>query len=162
MKSLVLCVVLAFFFVGCGQVNPSLTSRAYPSDQGVLALKPTPFPSVIQTPLGGTGTITGKLVTSPPGRSPAGVTLYLAALLPLTPGPDYLIGMDLANSPRTVVYEDGRFLFPNIAPNRYALVLWTPNQSAYAQDPANSDKELIVTVAAGQIVELGDVTITMP
>jgi len=63
--------------------------------------------------------------------------------------------MDLVNSPKAYIRDDGRFMAENITPGAYVLILWTPHESRYVPDPNNSEQEFIVEVVGGQIVDIG-------
>lgn len=148
MKKNIVYLLLALFLLGCSPNN----SAAQPQDG---AQQEEPFPSVIATPLPDTGTVVGKIVSSDSAGAFAGISLYFGTVLPLTPGPGHLVNMDLANSPKATIRSDGRFLAENIPAGKYVLVLWTPHLSRYVPDPANAESELVVDVAAGQIIDLG-------
>lgn len=164
MKLLAISFMFAIVLVGCTSSTtepyPSDRGIPYPSDKGTSIQSPSAFPSVIPTPLANTGTIVGRIVSD--SGSPAGLTLCLATLLPLTPGPSYLITMDLQHSPKTSVLADGEFIITNTTPGKYVLVLWTPHDSRFIPDPHNPEKELIVTIVAGQIVDIGEVKASLP
>jgi hypothetical protein len=65
--------------------------------------------------------------------------------------------MDIANSPKAIISNDGRFLAVNIPPGEYVLVLWTPVEARFVPDPTNTANELIVTVISNQIIDIGTV-----
>lgn len=154
MKALVACFVLAIGLIGCSPMSSPSEGGGEPSEQGI-PIQGSPLPSIIPTPIASMGTVVGTLVSSIPGSSLAGIALYFGTLLPLTPGPDHLINMDLVNSPKTLIREDGRFIAENIPPGEYVLILWTPHESRYIPDPANAESEFIVEVVGGQIVDIG-------
>jgi hypothetical protein len=154
MKLFIACFVLAISLIGCTTAKSPSGSGAVPGKQA-NSFQDTPFPSVIPTPIGSKGTVVGTLVSNTPGQSLAGVMLYFGTLLPLTPGPDHLINMDLANSPKTTLRDDGRFIVENIPPGEYVLILWTPHESRFVPDPKNPEREFIVAVVSGQIKDIG-------
>ena len=63
--------------------------------------------------------------------------------------------MDLANSPKAKIHDDGSFMAENITPGAYVLILWTPHESRYVPDPDNPERDFIVEVIAGKIVNVG-------
>ncbi|GAB4500579.1 MAG: hypothetical protein Fur0035_01190 [Anaerolineales bacterium] len=95
------------------------------------------------------------MISDTPGTSLAGMVLYLGTVLPLTPGPDHLVNLDLTNSPKTVITEDGRFVAEHIPPGQYVLVLWTPHDSRYVTDPINREQDFVITVVGGKVVDVG-------
>lgn len=154
MKAFFVCFALVIGLIGCSPGSSSSEKTAEPSVQG-NPIQGSPFPNIIATPIASKGTVVGTLVSTIPGSSLDGIALYFGTLLPLTPGPDHLINLDLANSPKTIIHDGGRFLAENITPGAYVLILWTPQQSLYIPDPANTAHELLVEVVGGQIVDVG-------
>jgi hypothetical protein len=154
MKTLITCLIFAVGLIGCTPMRPSSSAypnnQAYPNTSQVL-----PFPNPIPTPVDSKGTVIGTLISSTPGKSFVGLMLYFGVSLPLTPGPEHLVTMDFVNSPKTTIRENGSFMAENIAPGKYILILWTPHSSRYVPDPTNAEKDLIVEVISGQIVDLG-------
>lgn len=161
MKALIACFVFAIGLIGCSPMSSPSEREGEPSEQGI-PIQGSPLPSTISTPIASMGTVVGTLVSSSPGRSLAGIALYFGTLLPLTPGPDHLINMDVVNSPKTIIREDGRFIAENITPGEYVLILWTPHESRYIPDPANAESEFIVEVVGGQIVDIGTLQASPP
>lgn len=161
MKVLIFCFVFTIGLIGCSPKSLSSEIGAEPTRQD-NPIQSSPFPSIIPTPIASKGTVVGTLVSTIPGKSLTGLSLYFGTLLPLTPGPDHLISMDLVNSPNTFIRDDGRFIAENIPPGEYVLILWTPHESRYIFDPNKSDEELIVEVVGGQIVDLGKISASPP
>ena len=154
MKARFACFVLVIVLIGCNPLSPFIESGAHPGEQGI-PIQGSPSPSIIPTPIASKGTVIGKLVSANPGRSLVGIALYFGTLLPLTPGPDHLMSMDVANSPKTNISDDGSFMVKNITPGAYVLILWTPHDSSYVPDPTDSEKALVVEVVGGKVVNLG-------
>jgi hypothetical protein len=160
MKTFIVCLIFAIGLISC---SPISSSSAYPNDPAYPNPgQGSPFPGVIPTPIASKGTVIGTLVSNTTGKSIAGLMLYFGTLLPLTPGPEHLVSMDIVNSPKTTISDDGSFVAENIAPGKYVLILWTPHESSYVPDSNNAKKDLIVEVAGGQIVDLGTLQVTPP
>jgi hypothetical protein len=118
-------------------------------------------PTIVLTPNLTQGTITGRLINSVSGAPIDNQIIYLGDLLPMEPGPAYLIIMKQRESPNTVTDKEGWFIFPNLAPGTYALILWTPGISKVIID-AETNKELLATVEAGKITNLGEIRVEWP
>ncbi len=73
-----------------------------------------------------------------------------------------MVTLDLANSPRDIVREDGRFIIQDVSPGEYVLMLWAPHQASYAADPTDADREFVVHVVPDQIVDVGTLSISPP
>jgi hypothetical protein len=159
-------VIISIVFLVLILINAcSPTSFFYPYPSNLLSPYPgihveTPSSIIVPTPSSGTGTITGYIVNTTSPGSIVGLTLYLANLLPLTPGPEHFITVNLEHSPRAIVHADGRFIFSDVVPGRYALVLWLPHDSRLITDPNNPEFELIVTAIAGEVTDLGTLKIS--
>jgi len=130
------------------------TTRLVPNN-GTQIYQKTPFPKIIPTPMASKGTVIGDLENKTPGKSIGGIALYFGKLLLLTPGPDYMVTMNISQSQKTYIRDDGRFIAENIDPGEYVLILWTPVGVRYVPDPNDSKKSYIVKVVGGQIVNIG-------
>jgi hypothetical protein len=81
--------------------------------------------------------------------------------IPLTPGPGYTYGLQEKSSPHTQTNDQGQFAIENIDPGNYLVMVFTPHSVSVVMQP-NSDKELEVSVAAGDTVELGELKAVPP
>jgi hypothetical protein len=151
MKAPFACLLLTLILVACDQNVPATP-----------VLGNTPFPTVLPTPQPSKGNVTGRIISATAGQSPAGISVYFGAMVPVNPGPDYLVSFDLQTAPKGYVYEDGRFTVLDVAAGKYVMVLWAPHDSRYIPDPANPAKELMVNVVSGQTLDLGDLKVELP
>ncbi len=87
--------------------------------------------------------------------------MFLATPVALSPGPGYIFTFDFARAPRITVHADGHFLVTDVPPGQYALILWTPHQSYPVIDPSDASRELVVTVTAGQVSDLGELSVNI-
>ncbi len=148
MKAFLGCVLLAITLIGCSSTGPAASQTT--------DLSPLPtFPSIVPTPMASKGTVVGTLISDTPGTSLEGLTLFFGTMLPLTPGPDHLVNMDLTNSPKTTILAGGRFIAENLAPGDYVLLFWTPHDTRFVPDPNNMEKDFILKVVEGQITDIG-------
>jgi hypothetical protein len=118
-------------------------------------------PIPVLTPNLTQGTITGRLIHSVSGAPIDDQVIYLGDLLPMEPSPAYLIIMKQRESPNTITDKEGWFIFSNLTPGTYALILWTPGKSKVIID-IETNKELLVTVEAGKITNLGEIKVDWP
>jgi hypothetical protein len=116
---------------------------------------------VVPTASAETGVATGRIVIAATGAPMAGVRVYLATRVYLTPGPDFVIELKDETSPHANADADGFFAIA-APPGSYALVMWTAIDSRVIADPADTTKELDVQLAANHTVELGDLTVNWP
>jgi hypothetical protein len=156
MKTILLCFLFVLGLIGCTQPpsnsGPGITGN--PSGQ-VIPIQSSPFPNIIPTPIENRGSVIGRLVSATPGQSLSGIALYFGTIIPLTPGPRHVISMDIVNSPKSYILDQGRFIAKNIPPGDYVLIIWMPKESLYVPDPANPGNEFIVKVISNQIVDIG-------
>lgn len=166
MKQIILFLVLLLALSSCDPINPPSVGNAYPGNGGSYPIAPhvpsSRMSRSIPTPLTTKGTISGQLVSATPQESIAGLVIYAATILPLTPGPDHMINVDLANSPKDLVREDGQFAINNVEPGEYVLMLWAPHSSSFVPDAQNPDAQLTIRVWAGQIVDIGTRAVPPP
>jgi len=170
MRNMLICIGVVILLSGCGPTSSSYP--IYSAETGSIATKDfgrgqrvsagTSPSIVVPTPVPTKATLTGRIYNSITGQPIVGIMLYLATLLPLTPGPDFFLNLDPANSPHILLPEDGGFVIANVVPGKYALVLWTPRRASHIPDLNDPNQALIVELIAGQITDLGNVAATPP
>lgn len=146
-----------------GPVVPTQVSNAYDDSYPAPEYTPVaiqlPESLVIPEPGNDTGIVVGQLVSGA-DQTPFLGALYLART----------ITADKADQPRIVAFSDstdplavqdqgGHFLFVDITPGVYALVIWNPVTSTVIQDEETKEYKLI-DVKAGEVTDLG--TIPLP
>jgi hypothetical protein len=156
--------------------NPTQPAYPYPSENTVPTVKseyPAPVtgtgvvetPSyqvtnlVIPTPSPENGVVTGQLLVGGEGGVPYISTLYLAETVPpSTPGYPPLIAFSEKSDQLGIQdVETGRFLFTNVPPGEYAIIVWNP----FGGNPLTDEKgdSIIFTVNAGEVKDLGVIPI---
>ncbi len=102
------------------------------------------------------GRVTGVLqVRSGEASQPVrDAILYLAGTLKDSAENESVAAMDPVNSPRTLSDDQGRFMFPNVAPGNYGLVLYAITTSYMLNQPDTGDS-MLITVTAGNQIDLG-------
>lgn len=153
--------------IGCaGQpITPSPT--ALPTDVPATAthtsLPPsaTPFPTEVPatptpTSLPTMGTVTGLLIEETTQEPLGDYVLYLAKMLKPSSEGLSVAALDATADPRASTDAAGKFVFVNVPPESYALALLTPTGPALIKD-AKTEKEVLLSVEAGQTVDLGPV-----
>jgi hypothetical protein len=148
--------------VGCNQQIAPSNQLAYPPPNPI---NPGVTPLSARTPIlltdSSSGVITGRLIRDMSGLPLPGVAIYIADLVPLTPGPGNLITIQQKSSVHTTTDANGYFGLI-VKPGDYALVLWTPIRSMVIPDPQHEDKELLVTVEAGKTDDMGEIVVNFP
>jgi hypothetical protein len=111
-------------------------------------------------PQAGTGAVIGRLVAeSADGSGYVGGDLYLARLVSASdPNQPPLVAFTQESDPKAVVYKaDGTFAFTDIAPGKYALVVWNPTTSFVVESQAGD--LTLVSVDADKITDVGNIVI---
>jgi len=94
-------------------------------------------------------------VGTPETRQPVkNVILYLAETIKDSAGVDSVAAVDRVRSPRTVSNDRGHFLFSNVPPGTYGLVIDFITTSYLLWYP-NAEKPLLIQVSAGEETALG-------
>src|SRR3990170_8866271 len=109
---------------------------------------PTTGPLVIPTPAQNSGVVIGEIYSLLAEAPLAGQAIYLGERVPLNPGPGYLVTIQQEGSPHVTADAHGRFVFADVPPGDYPLLVWTPFNS-YVIPNLKGDRELSVVVEAG-------------
>jgi hypothetical protein len=136
------------------------TPRTYPEPQNNVAIS-TATPIVVPTAGKDTGVVTGILINTETGEPMAFQSVYLGIRVYLTPGPGYTYALQEASSPHALTAEDGEFAIGDVPPGDYILMIFTPFGASVVMQP-NTDRELDVKVAAGQVVDVGTLEAVEP
>ena len=110
---------------------------------------------VVPTPSSGKGVVTGRLLIGGEEGHPYLATLYLASTIPPST-PDYppMISYSEENDPIAVQdVNTGRFLFSDVAPGQYAIIIWSPLGGFPLVDKEGAS--VIFTVSADEVKDLG-------
>jgi hypothetical protein len=154
--ALILLLLTTMMTIACR--TPVVTPAPAPE----LAVQPTPaelVPFVAPTPASGLGTVTGRMVMTDPPDEPYLTGLYLGSTIYAAEGGDSppLVSFSETDSPKAVQDpETGQFIFTNIQPGEYALIIWTPVFSMIVIDPATGE-EVFFHVEGDQITDLGTI-----
>jgi hypothetical protein len=110
---------------------------------------------VVPTPAPGKAVITGQLVEGSKDGKPFINALYLGSTSPAsTPGYPPLVSYSEKSSQLAVQdVNTGRFLFTDVNPGQYAIIIWSPFGGNLLSD--ESGATILVTVNADEIKDLG-------
>jgi hypothetical protein len=161
----VIVLVVAIGSCGCAaEPTPVATfeSPLAPTSPVVTATTDAPVPTSIPSAPPDKGVITGRFVDYSSGAPAAQMVIYLGELSPLTVGESesHVITILPALSPSATTDREGNFAFLDLGPGTYALVIWTPGNSWVITDP-ETQLDILVTVEAGVITDLGEVAISV-
>ena len=168
---LLACILLSFLTVACSEGVPTATAVAdTPTPQETKAPSAVPTetvtsaPTVVldSTPVPGRGNVIGVMFRAPLGVEPhpmGDTKLYLAEMLRNAQGElAGLAGVDEERAPSTRTDAQGQFVFSDIEPGHYALVIKHPLTLVLAHDQP-SNRDIVVEVIAGQIQDLDTIQV---
>ncbi|MFV2043818.1 MAG: hypothetical protein ACC700_11365 [Anaerolineales bacterium] len=153
-------VAVFMLLAGCSQSGSTVIAQGEPSST-IAAADPYEGPPQIPTPGKDTGVIAGRIVSVTTESPLASHVVYLGEILPLQPGPEYLVTLQVESSPHTTTDSQGYFAFADIEPGSYPLIIWTPFKSLVIPD-ASGESELQVIVDAGETSDVGELKVQWP
>lgn len=120
-------------------------------------------PTAIPNPPFDKGAITGRFIDYISGEPITEMVIHLGELSPLKveDTDSHIITILPGHSLSTTTDKYGYFAFLNIKPGTYAMVMWTPGKSWVVSDP-ETKLDILVTVEAGRITNLGEIAINLP
>lgn len=98
----------------------------------------------IPTPIPGAAHVTGRLLPMI-----GGFDLFLAENIGKT-NEDKIYGMNIESAKRAIIYDNGIFLFMNVKPGKYAIIVWNPAFSYLVDE---------IEVTNDGIVDVGEIKI---
>jgi hypothetical protein len=153
MRGKVLVVLIGFLALsGCTTILPSLPITDPQVHLSPVALGPSPVATPpapvparrneIPTPNPNLASITGSIAMEgqPQGAFPA--DLYLGDPTGSNPIGAF-IALDTQSAPKGYIRADGTFIFPNVPPGMYVILVWTPVGAYAVPDPTTGSTWLI-------------------
>ncbi|MFC2031198.1 hypothetical protein ACFLWA_10765 [Chloroflexota bacterium] len=136
----------------------SPVSTPDPEADGTAFQSPLPAPSEepIEPPSPSSsdvGVVSGLLLGGNPPLPAVGLVLRLADVIVDSDGTPVSASLDKQTAPSSLVSEAGQYIFTDVPPGRYAMVVDLISSSVVLRDPASGD-DLLVDVAGGEITEM--------
>jgi len=108
----------------------------------------------MQTPEPGRGNVGGKLLDSTT-KKPYEASLFLSKNLTADyPGYPPVISFSYQSNPRASQDDEGNFLFKNIEPDKYVIVLYRPTGQEFIEDK-ETGLPILYEVKENQVLNLG-------
>lgn len=132
----------------------------YPVDDSTIE-KPNDLPVELEipTPDESSGVVIGKMITETDNEPYIAPRLYLGSYIvaeeDVADAPP-LIGISVESDPVAQQAQDGSFVFANIQPGNYILLIWSPMNIVPAEK-GDGQGEIVVSVEAGKVIDLGTV-----
>jgi hypothetical protein len=159
-------LVVLLLLAGC---SPKATTAPVGPTEGV-AVSPLQSPvqaqqgetlQQIPTPSPGLGVVVGTLIDQTQGIPMVDRTLYLAPLIKSEDGSMEVARLVAETAPVAQTDAAGRFVFADVTPGRYGIVL-SGQANDYLLADFRSESEVLVTVEADQTAETGEIWVVPP
>ncbi len=134
-----------------------VTPAPYPGPLPSPTSPPQPFVFTVPTPTSQTGVVKGQTLDTT-GKPYIGAIYVGRAIYSTQATAEPIISFSDQDPMATQDPATGNFAIGQVAPGKYALVLWTPVAKTVVTDP-KTGANLIFEVTAGQTTDLGVVTI---
>jgi hypothetical protein len=112
----------------------------------------------IATPTADRAVITGRLINVTSGKPMSGVLVRLAEVYRNDAGEGSYV-LDQALSPGTESDEDGYYVFENLTPGEFVLVLGDPLVRYLIINEPNTEKPKVWKVEPGKILDIGELSV---
>lgn len=152
MKILRTFLIMTFFlqiFTAC-QANPKPNTTDSVITESILS---------IPTPTDTTSIIHGKLISKETNSPPEAIFYLAANSTANTKNAPAVLAFSNQNSPRAEVTATGEFVFRNVNPGQYAMMLWFPSKEPYFIPATDGQDYLWVNAKAGELLDLGKVVV---
>jgi hypothetical protein len=100
--------------------------------------------------------------TNKPLGEAEGVDVFLAQVLHSADSSMTMSSLDKTTAPRSDPDAQGVFVFADVPPGEYALVVRSPLTEVVARQANDTSKDLVVTVTAGQTLDVGEIVTKYP
>lgn len=136
------------------------TAAANPNSNAPPTVTAPQAPIVAPTPLPGRAVVTGKLKNLKSVGVVASIRLFLAKIYYSADGTSAAFGLDIRTSPRAVSDFDGSFVFVDVEPGEYLLMVGDPTLAGTVKYSDSTGKDVILKVSAGQTLNIGEARVS--
>jgi hypothetical protein len=113
----------------------------------------------IPTPADTTAVIHGTILSKETNKPPEAIFYLAVNSTANTKDAPAVLAFSNQNSPRAEVTDVGEFVFRNVEPGQYAMMLWFPSKEPYFIQALDGQDYMWVNVSAGDMLELGEVIV---
>jgi hypothetical protein len=164
----VLLLAGIFFFLvsfsGC-KSEPTISPLVSSLDSPIEDALPSPddtddTPPALPSPSTGLAVISGRVIDLATNKRPSECIIYLGDVQHLDTGKP-VVSLDQKEDLYAIPAENGWFIFSEVPPGDYGVILFNPDVSFLLEAPDNSGS-LIIEVEPGQVLRLGTIKVSMP
>ena len=161
-SALVLVLMIAGLLSSACQSEPQAQATPAASTPAASAGSATPAaagPRQIPTPSPDKAVVHGvirEIDTKKPLSEAQGIDVFLAQVIRSPDGPS-MSSLDKTTAPSTSPDQSGVFVFADVAPGEYAIVVASPLSELIGRSPKDLTKDIVITVTAGQTLDVGEV-----
>lgn len=142
-------IFLLLIVTACKQ-NPA-SNLANPKDSSPTLSVPTPAET--------TAVIHGTIISKETNKAPEAIFYLAANSTANTKDAPAVLAFSNQNSPRAEVTDVGEFVFRNVEPGQYAMMLWFPSKEPFFIHALDGQDYMWVNAKAGDMLELGEVIV---
>lgn len=113
----------------------------------------------VPTPADINAVIHGTIISKETKKAPEAIFYLAANSTASTKDAPAVLAFSNQNSPRAEVTDVGEFVFRNVEPGQYAMMLWFPSKEPYFVPAADGQDYMWVNAKAGDMLELGEVIV---
>lgn len=150
-----------------GYPAPSANSTAYPEPQPEPTMPVSTEPLVVPAPSSNqVGVVTGTIlrITESGQQEPfTGGVIYLGPVLAADTGDEVMVAVDKNTAPQSAFNIFGEFVFVDVPPGRYGLMVDVVQGTVLLNDPSGANNgDLIIEVVGGDTIDLGELAYPLP
>ena len=137
---------------------PLATPNARSSATPIVTVPQAPI--MVPTPSPGRAVVIGKLRNLKSVGVVASIRVFLARIYYSADGSSAAFGLDIRTSPRAVSEVDGSFVFADVEPGEYLLMVGDPTLAGTVKYSDAAGKDVVLKVSAGQTLNIGEAKVS--
>ena len=151
---LTILILIGFSLASCSTqaptTNPGGATEAVSSQDSPTEI---PVPSQDKGVL--TGSLVQKGVDGNPDKPYEGLRVFLGSLIPSEDGKSTLARVNSLEAPTTITDINGKFVFDDLEPDTYILVLQVPPNMLIKLNDPETGQDMLVEIPGGKVTDIG-------